>query len=121
MLPRRARFTVRQLMVTVAVVGAALAGGRTISAVVQQWDVYSSRARMWAWYEQQERAFIRDVPFTLKALKDTPSDREYRAVLEARVQHAQRRIPYFNTMRRKYQRAALFPWSSVPPDPPEPK
>jgi hypothetical protein len=28
---------------------------------------------------------------------------------------------YFGNMRRKYERAARYPWLSVPPDPPQPK
>ncbi len=117
----RVQFTIRRMMLTVLVVASALACGREIPAVLRQREEYHRRARMWAWYEEQERGFIRDVPYTLKGLGNSPNDRAYRLVLEARLQHAQRRLPYFLTLRRKYELAALMPWSSVPPDPPEPE
>jgi hypothetical protein len=108
-------------MVAVAIVGVTLGGGREITAVFFQWEKYSRQARKWAWYEQQERGFIRDVPYFLKGLKDTPRDREFREYLVARDQTAHRLVTYNNAMRRKYERAAHFPWLPVEPDPPPPR
>lgn len=118
--PRGPHFTVRTMMAAVAVVGVLLAAWKEVPILFARHDEYSSLARMWAHSERHEIGFIRDVPYTLRELKDTPEDRDYRAFLEEGLCHARLCVPYLHAMRLKYERAARFPWLDVAPDPPLP-
>lgn len=117
----RLRFTIRRLMIMVLIVAVALALGREIPALLRQRDEYARRARMFAWDEEQRRGFLRDVPYLFQNPADTPRGLEYRLYLEEQVENAERFIPYSHEMRLKYERAAVFFWCAVPPDPPLPQ
>lgn len=118
--PRGPHFTMRTMMVAVALVGLLLAAWKEVPILFARHTEYSSLARMWAHSERHEIGFIRDVPYTLRELKDTPENREYRATLEERLCHSRLCVPYLHAMRLKYERAARFPWLDVAPDPPGP-
>ena len=98
----RVRFTVRRMMVAVAIAGVLVGGLRM--------------RRLSAVYQALSESNANDEDFYLAALSDRfklghPSyERTFRD-----------RLDYHRSMRVKYERAARRPWLPVPPDPPEPE
>jgi hypothetical protein len=99
----RVRFTMRGMMVAVAITGAVVAGEkfrRARDSHLHRAAVHSYSAMLWSSFAESYRANRRD---------DSPP-----AQMDA--------IASWNTaMSRKYERAARYPWLPVPPDPPEPE
>ncbi len=107
----RVRFTVRRLMVAVAVVGLALWLGK---GLIRHWR-YRSLAAAYATKESLARRLSTgDVTATSSTLFATrPGEQPVTSVMANR--------DYYAAMREKYERAARSPWLPVAPDPPEPE
>jgi hypothetical protein len=107
------RFSLRWLMVAVAV-AALLLGG------VVLWRkriLHLERANVEAASEMQSRALIK-VYGSAVTTSAAPSVAEgYRHWVEVFREEAD----YHGMLRRKYERAARYPWLSVAPDPPRPE
>ena len=98
----RVRFTVRRMMVAVAIVA-------IIMGAVDLWQNSVSYRSKIAHHAQMERSSV----FVIGG-DDTPAAHEELArVSRAWTEH-------HATLRRKYERAAARPWKYVPPDPPDP-
>ncbi len=110
----RFRFTVRRMMVAVAIAAFMLAGGELLR-------------RRNAYLEKAEN-FRHDIvpPSGWDMGGGTLSEEEFRKQLAAFQAEGEaiRRTPrsrHYQAMARKYERAARYPWLPVAPDPPEPK
>ena len=109
----RVRFTIRRLMVAVAVVAIAVYG----SVLWRRSVEYRHRAE--------------DALNLAKRLNDTRNAIEesiaalrggnYRIALISRRDQLRREIDYWDAARIKYSRVALYPFLPVAPDPPEPE
>jgi hypothetical protein len=97
----RPRFTVRRLMVAVAIVGV------TLGVVVWCKRRHDRFAGLVSLYERERG--------NTAGIWSGPSK-----VIEARRGLARRRGRYFYMMATKYRFAACYPWLPVEPDPPEP-
>ena len=90
----RMRFTVRRMMAVVALVALGFAS----PSLKRQWSdwgrEYEAEAVRYRWFAWDRRQGGSDL------------DR--------------RKAAYYDRMAEKYERAARYPWLSVPPDPPEP-
>jgi hypothetical protein len=122
------RFTVRRLMVAVAIVGVASALG------VMTWrsSVYRSLA---ARHSQHEEGMRREVegleenlvnaPGRIAKAREAGDAEEEAAWLRGVAQWQEKLTPYrleiqkSGRLREKYQRAARYPWLPLEPDPPE--
>jgi hypothetical protein len=123
----RVRFTVRRLMIVIAVVGVLFAVGlettrlRRISAARQQ------ALTSYAAYEALARKFsAQQSPMETKAREGSAEslaeDLEKAATISARMAaRYQRNADYWDMMSKKYADAARYPWRSVEPDPPPPE
>jgi hypothetical protein len=101
----RPRFTVRRLMVAVAVVGMVLGSG---VEVVRRWLLFRERA---AQHAQLVMRGMCNNPMTGTTVPDfTPAEIE-----------ALRQSEYHRRLYLKYRDAASYPWLPVAPDPPEPE
>lgn len=95
----RVRFTVRRMMVGVAIVALILVGSRIVwlrhryRNLAQSYDVKEFAL---AFGVQDERVSVESV-------------------------RAWKKIEYYAALKRKYERAASRPWVPVPPDPPPPQ
>lgn len=140
----RVRFTVRRLMIAVAIAGVimgvtrltanarrlrARAAGYAIRAATERetnWGMASDEAQL---ARAVDRVKVHKTRMEAGSLDQDPSDQ--RAVLELmeesvarrrrRIARHHGRLAYFLAMRAKYERAARYPWLSVEPDPPEPE
>jgi hypothetical protein len=90
----RARFTVRRMMVVVAVAGVALQGARLAGLSLRYRRLAESYAGWGRWPRKSSE--------------------------EARARE-RRKVAWAHALARKYERAARAPWLPVEPDPPEPK
>jgi hypothetical protein len=88
----RVRFTVRRLIVAVAIAGVVLGGAAWCTRMYRLSRYYLGRA---GYYEIRYDANPKNPSARVR-------DWEYRMMM-------------------KYQRLAMFPWGAVEPDPPEPK
>ncbi len=131
----RVRLTVRRMMVVVAVVAVALAGGLTY----RRWAVYRERAAGHAHAEQLARfllgggiAVIRGADGRVEEVNGPVAVRTSEAgggltefmILPTPGYDAValgRRAAYHARLRRKYERASARPWLPVEPDPPGPQ
>jgi hypothetical protein len=99
----RVRFTVRRMMVAVALVALCLAA--------------------WSYWDRRDERFLE---FAVKAMTHTTLARDYEtgrpfgSLLE-RAPVNPRKAAYHAALARKYERAASHPWLPVAPDPPEPE
>jgi len=89
----RVRFSVRGMMIAVAIVGALLWGWIWTREMVALRALYRQKAAAWGMYEQ--------------SAKTANMGEEY--------------VKYFAGMRANCERAARYPWLPVAPDPPEPE
>jgi hypothetical protein len=94
-----ARFTVRRMMIAVAIVAIVL-GVATFKKRRDQ------RLKNQVYFAGLERKF---------------TARAEASATGSPPKAAQARLNYFRAMRRKWQWAASHPWESVEPDPPEPQ
>jgi hypothetical protein len=100
----RPRWSVRWLMLAVALVASALGGERWHRRAMARRDEYRIRA----------------IVFT--ALEEIDKGEFEGCVRGGRIPEPDlRKAEYHAAMRRKYEEAAAFPWFPVPPDPPEPR
>src|SRR4051794_11049283 len=112
MRPPRVRFTVRRLMVAVAVVAVCMglltmrqrAATRRARALSHAAKADERRVVVAVW----RRGNVRLINIT-------------REQAEADVGRCERAATYHEAMRRKWEEAARHPWLAVEPDPPEPK
>jgi hypothetical protein len=100
----RSRFTLKRMMVAVAVVALAIAAVRWERSMEAVSAEYSRRALA-------HRAKVADDHL---AMLRSPSDPRAAGLFE-------RRKAYRGAMAEKWNRAALYPWAPVAPDPPEPE
>ena len=98
----RPRFTVRRLMVAVAVTGVVL-------GVWRRREHFLERARYYA--------DASSMPCSLPPETDTDAFREW----EKHQEHQRKRVEHFDQLRLKYERAARFPFHSVEAAPPRPE
>jgi hypothetical protein len=109
----RFRFTVRRMMVAVAIVGFLL-------GAAAMWRIAASRGASAAYHAREaefSRRSLKDYRDGRVTLRGTLTDRE-----AARIARRLERIaPYHDVLARKYERAARYPWLPVEPDPPEPE
>jgi hypothetical protein len=103
----RFRFTVRRMMVAMAVV-AVLCGGEVLR---RRRAFYLERADL---YAKHEDGYLRSVADLTKLAKEVPALREAASNIRQLAERAAAR-------RRCYERAARYPWLAIPPDPPEPE
>ena len=113
----RFRFTIRRMMVAVAIVAILLAAGIILA---QRSAAYRDRAARHAfaeWLLDSEAKMRRATPLAgiegpgAALLKTFPNDHDRTAAQAA----------YQAAMRAKYERAARYPWLPVARDPPEPE
>ena len=140
----RVRLTVRRMMAVVVLVAVLMWGGQTW----RRWQVYRRSAmyyaqvELWsgqtvAWTDRQIARARRDnlelVGAAQHASKVFDGDREVTpaefaasleqgvAMLVANAARLRAQVAYFARMKRKYERAARYPWLPVEPDPPVPQ
>jgi hypothetical protein len=121
----RVRFTVRRMIVVVAVIAAVLGGGIEVERLRRPY-LYRQEAAKFAgngryWYER----FLDYQQAIMGSKKLTHTgDSSTEEMAEAEMGEAARRyreiIWWSSKMKEKYERAASRPWESVPPGPPRP-
>ena len=98
---RLPRFTTRRLMVLVAVVAFALG--------------------MWGLKERRNERLVRRDSYSVRVRRHRIIKQDSENFGRPLHQFWQHRLDYFEDMERKWERAARYPWLSVPPDPPPPE
>jgi hypothetical protein len=130
----RMRFTVRRMMVVVAAFGVVLGGWLEVSRLARVSTARRRDAASYAASEALARKFARQSSRFAQELlgvarssrpSAVQSDFSQRLELEASIAEesaarSQRNADHWAMMKKKYERAARFPWSSVGPDPPPP-
>jgi hypothetical protein len=104
----RVRFTVRQMMIVVAVV-AVLMSSYTIAMRMRHLSAYRYMVR---YHRQHERTSV-------IAVRDSLTGQEIAGVEEL-DRLTRTKSAYHAAMRRKYERAVAQPWITIPVDPPDP-
>jgi hypothetical protein len=125
----RVRFTVRRLMIAVAVVAVLLFGGMQGRRVYRNYRLYSSHS---AHYGTLEAICLRNLPAHRKQLEsildltkdeapgiDLQTYDSYKHIKDI-LDRAERRGEYYGRLKIKYERAAHRPWLPVEPDEPRP-
>ena len=111
----RVRFTMRRMMIAVAIAGL-ISGG---AAIGRRWQSLRARAVYHATEEWRMRTLVRG-GFLHET--DAAGRRKRREVNDgADRERARELVLYHALMNDRYQRAARRPWLSVPTDPPEPE
>jgi hypothetical protein len=133
----RPQFTIRLLMVFVAIVGATLAVMMTGSRLTRRAERFRQRARLLLAQERNMRRFLDLQLQTIeshKSVRNMYADivhkmdksgpwrgaAQYdRAILqiELEAQFSRELVTYYWRLKQKYERAAFRPWESVAPDP----
>jgi hypothetical protein len=111
----RVRFTIRGMMVAVAVAAGLMAGSIGLARLRLLSSDYRARAEQHAGIEETLRHIIASDE------SDTPVDISPGAGLRSRRFTARAVADYEAALRRKYERAARYPWLRVEPDPLEPE
>jgi hypothetical protein len=109
----RARFTVRRMMVAVAIVGVLLAVGE----LMRRRAVYLDRAERYQ--SMAKPRFGWTPPFDANEAEVRKAIAEFRATREADLNRPE--VQRWLRLARKYDHAARYPWLPVAPDPPEPE
>ncbi len=107
----RVRFTVRRLMVAVAVTGFILGG----EAIRRRWLSYRASVENHANEERRMRLLLRE-----GFLHETAGDgtrRRWQIGPGGERERIRERLLYHSLMKDRYQRAARYPWLPVAPDP----
>ncbi len=107
-MPHRPRFTVRRLMILVALI-ACIAGVETVR---RRWVEYRKQAEL----ARQGAAIIRSGAWGYRLVIDAFGKRHQ--VIDS--PDALLWEDHYNRLVLKYEDASTRPWSSVPPDPPPP-
>jgi hypothetical protein len=105
---RHPRFTVRRLMVAVAVVG--VIGGGWIEGERR-------RAR----FRELVKVYTLQVMNYSAIMYSGPGGEHFEKYVRDRRAKNAKPLAYYTEMLRKYQFAARYPWLPVAPDPPEPE
>jgi len=122
----RPRFTIRLLLIVVAIVAVLLAGGIGATRLVRRSRHFRQLAVSHA---NEERLLPRLVAKKVAILgmaetfAERHSRKEYEGYLKADIrfmEYLRLLIAYHARMKQKYERAASHPWEFVPPDPPAP-
>jgi hypothetical protein len=118
----RPRYTLRWMMVAVAIAGIGLGGYRMHRHRLRSLE----RARSYAESERYCSFMWSEVSaypnFRWPGDHRPPSSpEELRKAEEVAHSSWERKIDYHANLRRKYERAARYPWLPVAPDPPEPE
>ena len=145
----RPRFTIRRIMILVAIVGVALGGTILAARLKRRAELFQTQATFFGslekFYQRSRDLHLKSLESALEFQKKTAelmreteqirpgaSDlidqlkselgiKDDRAEsLEETIELERKQISYFSLMRRKYQRAASRPWEPVTPDPPLP-
>ena len=116
----RVRFTVRRMMIVVAIV----AGMLGVSTWMLRTRVRERRYRAMAAQHAQEAARYQEYMDTYPAFV---AELKAGGIAEAdipsqfgTIEWRRRRRDHYSALQRKYEEAAIRPWDPVPPDPPEP-
>ena len=134
MRPLRLRFTVRRMMVVVAVFGIVLGGWLEVSRLVRVSTARRREAASYAASEALARKFARQSSqFAQELLRVAKSSRPSAiqsdfsqrfelkpSIAEDNAARSRRNADHWAMMKKKYERAARSPWFSVEPDPPPP-
>jgi hypothetical protein len=134
----RLRFTLRSMMIAVAIVAVACWG----EMIRRRWVAYRQKAAYYAGQQGLDKlyaaAFYESIAeteqnreFAQEQTKSSIYNREVWAGLVRQetqmiidgsetAEYFQQRAAYFGDLRKKYDRAATHPWLSVEPDPPPP-
>jgi type II secretory pathway pseudopilin PulG len=112
----RLRFTVKRLMIVVAIVGFILAGGLWS---VEMWKERRRRLEQAARYAVLAKAHGAAVARYLSALSAQPEP-EQRRFAEAHLVVSRRLLDNLLRHKARYEHAARYPWLPVTPDPPPP-
>ena len=139
----RVRFTVRRLMVAVAVVAIVLTGISAIQA--ERWrrlaDQYSRESEYFRWFEKHAKDFAtrceRDASYNgekatlcrgyFREYDDPRFEEAARAFesnasrMDLEAQRQSRQAKHYAALVRKFHHATRYPWLPVAPDPPEPE
>src|SRR5436309_1037307 len=110
---RLARFRLRTMMVAVAVVSIAWVGAIRVLDLLELRDMY----------RRFEHEFGREgmLETAIASVRRLVSDSRRPHMLRAYVPLRSGRAAYYAALRRKYERAARYPWLPVAPDPPPPQ
>ena len=107
----RVRFTVRGMMVAVAIVGMACGG----ELIRRRRNYYLNEADTYAY---GERIFRESADEPLEGCRAGQVSREAQARFKVETLAT---ADHYAALKRKYARAARYPWLPVAPDPPEPE
>jgi hypothetical protein len=114
MLLPRVRFTVRRLMLVVAIIAVALGGGVWVVEMMRLSHAYRLRAAL----HVQKHRHLLSVPHG--RFEGALATISMSLGLEKAYERRLRSIAYHVSMKQKYDRAAARPWLVLSPDPPEP-
>ena len=120
-IPQR-RFTIRRLMIAVAVVAVGTAGEVTRRRWQSAAADFTARAAMYHAFAKVNRSSIeaRVSEARLKAV--FPDDPQLQGPMsEAEIALSQRLEAYCEILASKYEQAARHPWRAIAADPPEPR
>jgi hypothetical protein len=110
----RVRFTVRQIMFAVAFVAFATHSAIQSRKCLLAWDRFRGRAELYASFESELRQAVdgrHELAGCHYRLSKPPP------LLPDRLKYLSELSSHYCRLKRKYQRAMLQPWASVPPDP----
>jgi hypothetical protein len=111
-----ARFTVRRLMIAVAVAAFVVFGEQTR----RRWLDYRTRYEDYEFFAREMRADAEHPHLGLCGMSKL-GERELAELRLAQVESSLRYAAYFDTLRAKYAAAMCHPWLTVEPDSPEPE
>jgi hypothetical protein len=143
----RLRFTVRRMMVVVAIVAIALGGGLWGSKMIRLSRGYALDAQMNAGFENLwlqmaaqsvaqaeemdkspfDEPFNKEAPLLVRVIVKAKlgdfeaSQRTLAAKFRGFAAREARKAAHHASLRRKYERASRYPWLSVEPNPPDPE
>jgi hypothetical protein len=106
------RFTVRRLMVAVAIAGALLGVLNWGRDLARRRMSYGARADGFA----EQEAVQLDAARVARADFERTRNEDYRGQVVGSLINA----GFYRLLKEKYRHAARFPWESVAPDPPDP-
>jgi hypothetical protein len=117
----RVRFTIRRLMIAVALVAVSIAAWKEYHRCMRLQLEYRIRAEIFdlrAGLERTKREHP-NLRYEIACRLSLPTPPKPEPPLSQADYDA--RMRYYTSMQAKYERAARFPWWPVAPDPPEPR
>ena len=106
----RARFTVRRMMVAVAIVGVIVGG----------WIEIAKGRRRARFDELSQEYYLRMLNCSVITYSG-PGGAHFEELVKAKEARNAKPLAYYAEMFRKYRSAARYPWLPVAPDPAEPQ